>query len=119
GQGRRDQLAAGPEWPGLRRHATLLAEGIRTGRNVETAGRAEDQMRGPAASRMTTPGSAQRRLSMQPRHGELSMITPQRAVLAGGSFLTSAAFVRNIPTAAAQPVEAGGAPEPARGPLET
>jgi hypothetical protein len=47
------------------------------------------------------------------------MMTTRRAVLAGGSLLTSAAFVRNIPVAAAQPVEAGGAPEPARGPLET
>jgi len=47
------------------------------------------------------------------------MTTTRRAVLAGGSFLTSAAFVRNIPIAAAQPVEAGGAPEPARGPLAT
>jgi hypothetical protein len=47
------------------------------------------------------------------------MTTTRRAVLAGGSLLTSAAFFAGIPIAAAQPVEAGGAPEPARGPLET
>ena len=45
------------------------------------------------------------------------MVTTRRAVLAGGSLLTSAAFVRNIPIAAAQPVEAGPAPEAAAGPL--
>jgi hypothetical protein len=47
------------------------------------------------------------------------MTTTRRAVLAGGSLLTSAAFFAGIPIAAAQPVEAGGAPESARGPLET
>ena len=45
------------------------------------------------------------------------MMTTRRAVLAGGGLLTSAALVRNIPIAAAQPVEAGPAPEGAAGPL--
>lgn len=45
------------------------------------------------------------------------MITTRRTVLTGGSLLTSAAFFHNIPIAAAQPVEAGPAPETAAGPL--
>jgi hypothetical protein len=45
------------------------------------------------------------------------MTTTRRAVLAGGSLLTSAAFFGGIPIAAAQPVEAGPAPEAATGPL--
>jgi hypothetical protein len=46
------------------------------------------------------------------------MMTTRRAVLLGGGLLTSAAFVRNIPIAAAQPVpEAGPTPEAPAGPL--
>jgi len=47
------------------------------------------------------------------------MITTRRAVLAGGGLLSSAALVRNIPIAAAQPIEAGPAPERAVGALAT
>jgi hypothetical protein len=47
------------------------------------------------------------------------MTTTRRAVLAGGSLLTTATLLGDIPIAAAQPVDAGGAPEPAVGPLET
>jgi hypothetical protein len=47
------------------------------------------------------------------------MMTTRRAVLAGGSLLTSASFFGKIPIAAAQPIEAGPAPETAAGPLET
>jgi hypothetical protein len=47
------------------------------------------------------------------------MTTSRRAVLAGGGLLTSAALLRDIPIAAAQPVDAGGAPEPAVSALET
>jgi len=47
------------------------------------------------------------------------MTTTRRAVLAGGSLLTSAALLHDIPITAAQPVDAGGAPEPAVSPLET
>jgi hypothetical protein len=47
------------------------------------------------------------------------MKTTRRAVLAGGSLLTSAALLRDVRFAAAQPVDAGGAPEPAASPLET
>jgi hypothetical protein len=45
------------------------------------------------------------------------MMTTRRAVLAGGSLLTSAALFGNIPIAGAQPAEAGGAPAAAAGPL--
>jgi hypothetical protein len=45
------------------------------------------------------------------------MITTRRAVLAGGSCLTSAALLRNM--AVAQPADAGGAPEPTSSLLET
>jgi hypothetical protein len=45
------------------------------------------------------------------------MTTTRRAVLTGGSLLTSAALLRTI--AIAQPIEAGGAPEPISGLLET
>jgi hypothetical protein len=45
------------------------------------------------------------------------MTTTRRAVLAGGSLLTSASLFRNIPIAAAQAVDAGAAPERAAGPL--
>ena len=58
-------------------------------------------------------------IQCKPRHGELSMTTTRRAVLAGGSLLTSASLFHNIPIAAAQPIEAGPAPEAAAGPLET
>ena len=47
------------------------------------------------------------------------MEATRRAVLAGGSLLTSVAFLSNVPQPEAQPVEAGGAPEPAANPLET
>ena len=47
------------------------------------------------------------------------MTTTRRAVLAGGSLLTSASLFRNIPIASAQPVEAGPAPEGAAGPVAT
>jgi hypothetical protein len=47
------------------------------------------------------------------------MMTTRRAVLAGGGLLTSASLFRSIPIAAAQPIEAGAAPEAAAGPLET
>ena len=47
------------------------------------------------------------------------MTTTRRAVLAGSGLLTSAALLGDIPTTAAQPVEAGAAPEPAAAPLET
>jgi hypothetical protein len=47
------------------------------------------------------------------------MITTRRAVLAGGGLLSSAALVRNIPIAAAQPIEAGPVPERPVGPLAT
>jgi hypothetical protein len=47
------------------------------------------------------------------------MTTTRRAVLAGGGLLTSAAFLGDIPKTAAQPVEAGSAPEPSAAPLET
>jgi len=47
------------------------------------------------------------------------MTTTRRAVLAGGSLLTSAALLRDVPIAVAQPVEAGAVPEPAAGVLET
>ena len=46
------------------------------------------------------------------------MTTTRRAVLAGGGLLTSAALLGDIPTTAAQPVEAGAAPEPVAAPLE-
>jgi hypothetical protein len=46
------------------------------------------------------------------------MTTTRRSVLAGGSLLTSLGLLRDIPTAAAQPVDAGGAPQPAASPLE-
>ena len=42
-----------------------------------------------------------------------------RAAPAGGSFLTSACLFRDSRSPRPQPGEAGGAPEPARGPLET
>ena len=45
------------------------------------------------------------------------MMTTRRAVLAGGSLVTSASLFHNIPFAAAQLAEAGGAPEPASGPV--
>ena len=45
------------------------------------------------------------------------MTTTRRAVLASGSFLTSAALLRNV--SIAQPVDAGGAPEPISGLLES
>ena len=45
------------------------------------------------------------------------MMTTRRAVLAGGGLLTSASLFRNIPMAAAQPVEASPAPEGAAGPV--
>jgi hypothetical protein len=47
------------------------------------------------------------------------MTTTRRAVLAGGSLLTSAALLRDLPIAMAQPVDAGVAPEPAASLLET
>ena len=47
------------------------------------------------------------------------MMTTRRAVLTGASLLTSASFFGGTRIAAAQPVEPGGAPEPAAGPLET
>ena len=47
------------------------------------------------------------------------MTITRRAVLAGGSILASASIFHNIPFAGAQPVDAGGAPEPATGPLDT
>jgi hypothetical protein len=47
------------------------------------------------------------------------MTTTRRAILTGGSLLTSAALLRDIPNAGAQPVDAGAAPEPAADPLET
>jgi hypothetical protein len=47
------------------------------------------------------------------------MTTTRRAVLAGGSLLTSAALLRDVRIALAQPVDAGGAPEPAASSLET
>src|ERR1700733_11976683 len=53
------------------------------------------------------------------QHGEPTMTTPRRAVLAGGGLLPSTALLRDIPIAAAQPVDAGGAPEPAVSALET
>jgi hypothetical protein len=53
------------------------------------------------------------------QHGEPSMTTTRRAVLAGGGLLTSAALLRDIPIAAAQPVDAGGAPEPTTALVET
>jgi hypothetical protein len=46
------------------------------------------------------------------------MKTTRRAVLAGGSLLTSTVLLQDFPTVA-QPVDAGGAPEPAANPLET
>ena len=46
------------------------------------------------------------------------MTTTRRSVLAGGSLLTSLGLLRDIPTAAAQPVDAGGAPQPAASPPE-
>jgi hypothetical protein len=46
------------------------------------------------------------------------MKTTRRAVLAGGSLLTSTVLLRDFP-AVAQPVDAGGAPEPAANLLET
>ena len=45
------------------------------------------------------------------------MTTTRRAVLAGGSILISATLL-DIPIAVAQPVDAGGAPQPAASPLE-
>src|SRR5262245_9709744 len=48
---------------------------------------------------------------------ELPMTTTRRAVLAGGSLLTSAALLRDAPVVA-QPVDAGGAPEPVADPLK-
>jgi hypothetical protein len=45
------------------------------------------------------------------------MMTTRRAVLAGGSLLTSASLFRDIPMAAAQLAEAGPAPEGATGPV--
>jgi hypothetical protein len=47
------------------------------------------------------------------------MTTTRRAVLAGGSLLTSAAFLPDLPIAMAQPVDAGVAPQPAASLLET
>jgi hypothetical protein len=47
------------------------------------------------------------------------MMTTRRAVLAGGSLLTSATLFRNIPFAAAQLADAGAAPELPAGPIET
>jgi hypothetical protein len=47
------------------------------------------------------------------------MTITRRTALAGGSLLTSASIFRSIPFTAAQPVDAGGAPEPATGPLDT
>jgi hypothetical protein len=47
------------------------------------------------------------------------MMTTRRAVVAGGGLLTSASLFGNIPIAAAQPIEAGPAPERAAGPIET
>jgi hypothetical protein len=47
------------------------------------------------------------------------MTITRRTALAGGSLLASASIFHNIPFAAAQPVDAGGAPEPATGPLDT
>jgi hypothetical protein len=47
------------------------------------------------------------------------MRTTRRAVLTGGSLLTSAALLRDIPIVLAQPVDAGVAPEPAASLLET
>jgi hypothetical protein len=46
------------------------------------------------------------------------MTTTRRAVLAGGTLLTSTVLFRGAPTVA-QPVDAGGAPEPAANPLNT
>jgi hypothetical protein len=51
--------------------------------------------------------------------GSFQLTTTRRAVLAGSGLLTSAALLGDIPTTAAQPVEAGAAPEPAAAPLET
>jgi hypothetical protein len=45
------------------------------------------------------------------------MTTTRRAILAGGSVLISAALLPSI--SVAQPVEAGGAPEPTSSLLET
>ena len=47
------------------------------------------------------------------------MTTTRRAILAGGSLLTSAAFLRDIHVGVAQPADAGAAPEPAAALLET
>ncbi len=47
------------------------------------------------------------------------MTTTRRAVLTGGSLLTSAALLRDVPFAVAQPVDAGAAPEPTTALLET
>jgi hypothetical protein len=47
------------------------------------------------------------------------MKTTRRAVLTGGSLITSAALLRDFPIAIAQPVDAGVAPEPAASLLET
>ena len=47
------------------------------------------------------------------------MTITRRAALTGASLLTSASIFHNIPFAGAQPVDAGGAPEPATGPLDT
>src|SRR5580704_8255664 len=49
--------------------------------------------------------------------GSFQMTTTRRSVLAGG-LLTSAALLGDIPKTAAQPVEAGAAPEPVAAPLE-
>jgi hypothetical protein len=49
----------------------------------------------------------------------LQMKTTRRAVLATGSILTSVALLRNVPFAAAEPVDAGAAPEPTTALLET
>jgi hypothetical protein len=53
------------------------------------------------------------------QHGEPSMTTTRRAVLAGGGLLTSAALLGDIHVGRAQPADAGAAPEPTTGPLET
>ena len=47
------------------------------------------------------------------------MTTTRRAILVSGSLLTSAAVLRDFPIAMAQPADAGAAPEPTTGPLET
>jgi hypothetical protein len=53
------------------------------------------------------------------QHGENSMTTTRRAILAGGSLLTSAALLRDVHVGVAQPADAGAAPVPNTAPLET